>query len=453
MQGVEPGLRARRLRWSAACGTLGLCALTLGAGLARRCPAGEWSRPVEIWPGEPAAAGDTIQIDFRPALAAGADGAYAVATLGTSMARLAPRPLLATRIGGGSLGIPDGGATFFHPRAAVDASGTLHMIWGEPHSQAPAVPPGAPGRPRLNRLMYARHSAEGWSAAETVYTGMPLWHAANNSDLLVDEHGALHVAFTAIRPGAGPVLVHLRSSPAGWGARDVGADPAFAQGPARGAAYPRLALGEGGRVYLAFVAALATESGPRVPNANSVFVARSQDGGATWSTPALVSYSGQDQASDPQLLTGAGDTLHLLWGKNLHGGIWAEVVWHALSPDGGATWTAPMETRVQGHTGQLHNVRAVMNASKQLHLAFRASGQGLTDDPRAGIYYARWSGAWTEPQRLDFASRSSGFDFAADPRGRLHLLWQTTGPAGLRSLLHAVHPPCERSNDGGAGDR
>ncbi|HEX6370649.1 MAG TPA: sialidase family protein [Longimicrobium sp.] len=430
--------RRRRWRW----GALAVCTLMLGAGLTRRCPQGEWSRPVEVWSGGTAGPGDTLQIDFRPALAAGARAAYAVGTIGTAMAKPAPEPLLARQIGGGSLGSPEGGRTFVHPRAAVDGAGILHMLWAE--SDPSGAPAAGPGRPRLSRLMYGRYARGEWSRAETVYTGLPLWHTANNSDLLIGDDG-LHAAFVAVRPGTGPVLVHLRSSATGWRATEINRDSAYAAGPARGGAYPRLAVGGGGRVYLAFVAAARTAAGPQAPNANSVFLMRSGDGGASWSRPVLVSYSGQDQATDPQLLAAGGDTLHLLWGKNLHGGVWAEVVWHAFSADGGATWTAPVEVGVPGHAGQLHNLRATMAPAGRLHLAFRASGHGLADDARAGIYHATWSGAWSSLQRVDVASGAAGFDLAADGEGRLHLLWQATGPGGLRSLLHSVHPPCDQS--------
>jgi hypothetical protein len=74
---------------------------------------------------------------------------------------------------------------------------------------------------------------------------------------------------------------------------------------------------------------------------------RSLDGGATWSAPRAVAPTGPSFAlpDDTALIIGCaadgtGDHVYLAWTGDLGGGSFD--VWAAHSPDGGATWSAPV---------------------------------------------------------------------------------------------------------------
>jgi len=73
-----------------------------------------------------------------------------------------------------------------------------------------------------------------------------------------------------------------------------------------------------------------------------LFVTRSTDGGATWSTPLrLAGDSGQGHDVDQFDLAVDGDTVHLVWEDDSANGAGRYSTYHARSTDGGVTWSAP----------------------------------------------------------------------------------------------------------------
>lgn len=423
-----------------------------------------WSAPVTVWSHDSVSTGTFLFIG-QPVLVPAPGGAFAIGGTRSPLGRPGDSALIARRIGGGPLGVPAGGSAFVDPAAALDASGTLHMVWADrPKPGAPfdgKSRPHGPEGPLLGRVLYARYRDGRWSHAEQLYAGPLRWYALTRSDLLVDGAGRLHLVF---QPERGP-LVHLRSGPQGWKATELwektmpqrrpdGSSEWPRNRPIGGSSYAHLALGAEGRMYLVFMSAAWDTSGSfsaRSPsNAHGVFLMRSKDNGSTWDAPVLANFSphGEGQTSQPRLVVAGRDTLHLLWGKNPRGGLFAEVVRHATSTNRGESWTAPTEIRVPGEPAMLHNILAVRDVAGAIHLAFRA-GRNSPGTPYTplGIWHARWEdGAWAGPQLLR-AESTQGFDLSVDGRGRLHLLWEHSTRrngrgTGRKTLAYATHPAC-----------
>lgn len=394
-------------------------------------------------------------------LVLGPKAAYALGTLlvqNTAKPAL-PRPLVARRVGGGDLGSPPGGSAFIYPRAAVDAAGTLHMFWAEPVGEDPRPV----GMPLLGRVLYARHQGGRWSVAEEVYQAPRLNWFEIASDVVIDASGTLHLTFGAFNMAkGGPVLVYVRSTPQGWRTAEVIRRSEGGEGiQPVGGLYTRLAVSLGGEVSLGFVAPardLSEGAGMRTPDTNSVFVMRSNDGGITWGKPILVSRSGRNQATELQIAATGKDTLHLVWGKNLSGSYAPQVVWHAVSADGGATWSDPSEIPAPAGLafGQLNPRFFRRGPGYPLHLAFRARGQRTgagTETDESRIYHTWWNGrAWAPPQPLRPERFVAGFDVAVGADGRLHLLWEhnqaeRTGAlqSGRGTISYATRPLCPRA--------
>ncbi|HWG73673.1 MAG TPA: sialidase family protein [Acidimicrobiales bacterium] len=111
-------------------------------------------------------------------------------------------------------------------------------------------------------------------------------------------------------------------------------------GSYRSATDPSLAFDHAGVVYLATAA-----SG----TANDVLLARSGDGGRTWSTPAPVTGPALDGANafndHPQLAAFGHGNLIVTWIHEVfsHGNLVTAPVYDMVSHDGGTTWSAPAD--------------------------------------------------------------------------------------------------------------
>lgn len=396
----------------------------------------------------------------RPELALGGENAYAFGSAapgsGGPGAEAGPPSIFA--LPGGALGSPPGAVGFFDPVMAADRAGTLHVVWAEgPEGVAPA--PSAPfAHLSLTRILYARYQAGRWSQASVIYRAEKIpWQRPVMSQLAIDGGGQLHLAFAAQRVPGPPALVHLRTGGGGWRATEWNqplppGNARSASGPlipATGGIYPSVAAGPGSRLYLAFLSPARFAGGAPVPggDANSLWVKRSDDGGAIWSPPVLVHQSGPRGAYEPRILAAGADTVHIIWQKDLDGAPGPDAVWHAISTDGGGRWSEPDELRAPGRS-PFRNLRATVAPGGEPYIAFASAPPG---DPRGEmVFYSRRAGsAWSVPRPLRPGLSVNGFDLTADGAGRLHLLWSHVAPvqpgrreSAGRTLSYSVGSPC-----------
>lgn len=405
-----------------------------------------------------------------PELVLGQGAAYAFGFVPAAVP--APsRGIVALRGGIEELGLPAGAIDFFDPVLAVDRTGTLHALWGEHEAggggNADLTRSSSVEQFRLGRVLHARYRNGRWTRAEVVYQAPVVsWHRSLLSRLEEDPSGNLHVAFVAERPPKPNVLVHLRLGTDGWRTTEwVGEPvrridpplPADSVVPGIGGIYPSLAIGPGGRIYIAFASAAISASGRRIPggDTNSLWVRRSDDAGRTWSAPVLVHRSGSMGGYELQILAIGRDTVHLLWQKQLDQKPGEDEIWHAISADGGVTWGNPAAVRPPG-PDPLRNLRAVATVKGELYIAFAHrpptlanSGERMPSIAEHQIFYAHWRGSgWSVPRPLRRELHVPPFDLRIDRADRLHLLWpymvrpESGGGEARRFLSYAVASPC-----------
>ena len=250
------------------------------------------------------------------------------------------------------------------------------------------------------------------------------WHRnAGTRALLADDGVTSHLVVPMQHPERG--IVYIRRRPAGTLLTQISKKHPVS--------YVDLALGPTDRdLYLAFV-------GP-VPakmrwNANSVFFQRSPDGGETWTTPVLVSFSGLAEAHSAKIAVPGTGEIHVLWLKNLSGGWRPEVVWHTVSADTGQTWTPPMSLPGVTNPRQLKVVAGGAGAVYAVLSGRRLSGG------RNRLLFMRWTGStWLVPCELDPGHGVAECDIRPDKKGRLHLFWNRDGPGGQGSLYTILSP-------------
>ncbi|MBN1889261.1 MAG: exo-alpha-sialidase [Thermoflexales bacterium] len=191
---------------------------------------------------------------------------------------------------------------------------------------------------------------------------------------------------------------------------------------------PVLATGSTGNLY-------AVWSDNRVTN-TALYVARSTDGGQSWSANTQV--GGSLGAIWPALAVQDAITLHVAW-RLTEGAVWQ--AWYNSSPDGGQSWeTARLIAGNQADgNGETPNSPALAVYSGTVYAAWPSQGQLVLAQSGDG------GGNWVT-STLPFTPTVRGRPtLAADPAGRLHLAWEYHHQDG-----HGDDVCYARSGDGGA---
>ena len=336
--------------------------------------------------------------------------------------------------------------------SGVWQAGALQVVWTEQWDPGRRRPqPRDSARSGVSHFLYVQRRHGQWSLEEPIYRARALEeYATHHSRIVATSAGRLDFAFSRFTV-KGLELVHLRRDSVGWHARDL-SWPRYTGVRPFSPIYPTLAVSPATRIYLAFVAAPQDDrhGGQRPDNTNSTFLIRSDDGGVTWSPPAIVSWSGGRYASQLQIVAGQGDTVHLLWARSPKGAVFPNTVVHTMSTDGGVTWTEPTEVWAPGVGRLVRTVRIVRGHSGEIQFAGSTYG---------GIWWAHYlDGVWSAPVRIREERRAEPFDIALDGRDRLHLLWEHEDADGGgydtihdRQLLYAVRAAC--GERGGARSR
>jgi hypothetical protein len=195
----------------------------------------------------------------------------------------------------------------------------------------------------------------------------------------------------------------------------------------------------------------------------SLFLARSPDGGSSWSAPALVA-GGADAPgevhphgeSSPRLVAGPGGRIALAWPASVPvaGRKWpATMLRLARSPDGGRTWSAPI-TLNDDTTGvpvshQFHGAAwqgdsgLVVAWLDERHVAETpaAGGDAPGGEPDATIYAAvspDFGGRWVPNLRLwGAACPCCRVSLARGPTGTVTAAWRQHFPGSIRDVVFA----------------
>jgi hypothetical protein len=300
-------------------------------------------------------------------------------------------PLTILELGGAQIEAPPGRFFYLYPRGGVDTRDRLHLIWAEPAPATEAVqakrwvflPPAS-----LWTAVYEPRT--GWSKpTQLVFTttgrdGIQ-WRPQQAADNL-GGHGHQGIGLEEMRRAPNAPLQYASLDDEGWTLTTM--------------PVPRLApyvsfARDGRRMFVAFAQPdtswVSSPLNPHRSDANSLFLMTSADGGTSWTSPKLISLSGQYPASEISALVVSGGPLHLVWKQQTSTGT---VVRHVSSVDSGASWSPPSELRI---TGQFENQRAVVDRCGRIHLVYEDWSRGMD---RIHIDYAMWDQEWSTPVHL-----------------------------------------------------
>ncbi len=346
----------------------------------------QWSTPVRLDPNVDDA------IARFPRIAVGAGKIYVIGVeFQLADDRPMPdNPLHVWGTDGSSIGRPAGHFRYLFPRGAVDAKGRLHLIWGEPASDAGAVSVRQWYFLPSQTLWTATFDpTSGWSApAKLGFTLSGIdglkWDWRGTADTFGSGH-AQGIGLEERRRRRGAPLEYLNLDDSGDWLRSYIAVPRDAGAIA--------VVAEGQRI-LAFYASTepdaglsATESAP----VSAIMLHVSRDRGATWESPRLVALAASGGVRDLHAVAVRDGQLHLVWGEDTPRGA---AIRHAFSRDSAATWLVSADLVLPG---KIRNVRSVVDSCGVVHVV----GEDWQDGPdHMHIDYARFDGAWSEVEHL-----------------------------------------------------
>jgi hypothetical protein len=308
----------------------------------------------------------------------------------------------------------------------MDASGVFHLFWVEPNKDSVkiykkhSISFRNPAPPMI-KLYNSNYKDGNWSKPEEIFEAKDiLFQDRSQSDLLA-YNGKLYLVFYARIANKGNVLVFLMREHNGWHVKEMN-KPAF-----WGVYVQMIHLPDSRKMLLALIA--PNRNNPE--NRNSVFIARSNNDGKTWTKPKLIVPSGRKQAFDPQLLVLKKGVIHLLFDMATTAGG-SEEIWHLISTDGGTTWK--MEARIKTHEEMLGGLQAVIDDYGDIHILFRS-----LERRRSPLYYMYWNKhLWSKPQKL--STGSGQHTLYKDDNGNIYVFYNQINPLNYSTIAKENSP-------------
>jgi hypothetical protein len=234
------------------------------------------------------------------------------------------------------------------PTLVSDHAGQLHLFWGSKNL------PGEDG------IYYSQRVADSWSEPVIVVIGPNTQSINQNPDVAIDSKGYIHLV---------------------WSNNQV--------------YYSRAHISESGNAH-------------------------------NWSAPVIIS-SGGELAGLPDIYIDADDFVHIVY----TGFTFSRDVFYRKSNDGGATWSSPSNISMIISEENANYSRVVVDNRQIIHVTWT---QFVLPDgwPPAGTYYARSEDggqSWSVPLRFggDLHGNSA---ITVDQQGQVYLVWLTTGELG-----------------------
>ncbi len=282
----------------------------------------------------------------------------------------------------------------FRPRAAVDSSGGVHLVWSD-------TTPG-------DSEIYYKQSTDGggtWATSQriTFSSGSP-----GNPDIAVDSTGGLHVVWEDEAPGNSEI--YYKRSP---------------DGGATWSTSKRLTWNEG----MSWNPAVAVDSldnlhvvwADMTPGNFEIYYKKSTDGGANWSTSKNLS-SNSGNSFSPAMAVDSSDRIHVAWSDGTPG---KSEIYYKKSTDKGNTWAASQ--RLSWTAEASAQPAIAVAASGRIHVAWSDATPGDSE-----IYYKKSSdggATWTTSKSLTANSGDSlSPALAVSALGNIHLVWSDKTP-------------------------
>jgi hypothetical protein len=223
--------------------------------------------------------------------------------------------------GGGTFGAPvelyaSGYGAHVNPRVAA-AGSDLSLIWSS----------AGKGNPGDVQLRHRAATATDWDAAVSVSSSF-----GDHASVAADASGRVVVGWLGF--ALSPTGLYIRRSVDGgvtWADRQLVAPGVTGPPTYNDDAGPQVALGPGGKIYLAYVQ-------PDDAGQLRLWFIRSLDAGATFSTPDALS-DGTAAAGNATLTVGASGAIHVAWEEGVVSSSAAASIVYRRSLDGGATFS------------------------------------------------------------------------------------------------------------------
>jgi len=264
-----------------------------------------------------------------------------------------------------------------------DGNGTIYASYVTAGPNAP-----------FNMKIIATSSVDGgvtWGQSKVVVSGLNPFAPVIATRLDGTAYIVWWAPLSATRPGANIRASTTTDRGATWGAPvRVNSMPGSAVydasiGPPKRIPYPSSATNSSGTLFVAWA---DKEKGDY-----NIVVARSDDGGATWSAPVQVNDVDAGDQWMAALAVDANDVLHTAWYDGRTGNL---NLYYANSSDGGRTWSPNLRVTTQEtpagsqSLGEYIGLTADRNSAAYLVWTDARDGE-------SAIYFARTSGARPEP--------------------------------------------------------
>jgi len=297
----------------------------------------------------------------------------------------------------------------YSPRAAVDSSGNLHVVWSD----------STPG----NAEIYCKKSTDAgatWSTNKRLTST-----AASSSDpaIVVGSSDNLHVVWVDKTPGNFEIY-YKKSMDAGatWSTNKRLTSTAGTS------ASPAIVAGSSGKLHVVWQ--------DNTPGNYEIYYKKSTDEGATWSTNKRLTYN-SGGSRFPTIGVDSSGTLHVVWQDDTPGNF---EIYYKKSTDGGISWAA--NKRLTSTQGGSETPVIGIDSSGNLHVVWGDDTPGNYE-----IYYRKsidGGATWSTSKRLTWISGISySPDIAIDSNNRIHVVW-TDDTSGNPELFY------KKGTEGGA---
>ena len=281
-----------------------------------------------------------------------------------------------------------------HPAIAVDSLDTLYVVYDDTSSG--------------NYEIFCRRSTNGGAAWSTpkrlTWTAAPSWDAA----IAVDSSDDLHVFWADSNPG-NHELYYKKSADGGasWSANERltwTADDSYG---------PSIALDSSAGLHIAWY--------DYTPGPADIYYKKSTDGGTSWSATQRLTWTAGNSFY-PGLIAAAAGHLYFAWEEDTPGN---SEIYLKSSADGGDTWSA--NKRLTWTDGDSWFPSLSVGPSGDLHLIWSDETPGYPE-----LYYkgsADGGDTWSANTRLTWNSGTSETPaVSVDPSGNIHLVWSDNTP-------------------------
>lgn len=284
---------------------------------------------------------------------------------------------------------------------AVDLHGGVHVFWAnKPEADVSA-----------NQLFHRYRDQRGWTETTDILVG-PEWDVFSRPTVLTDGANRLHLLWNGTQGlYYSSALANEAFDPRAW-LKPVMVIQANAMGPTA------LAVTPDGTLHVVYSQYLP---------ATNLMYTRSEDSGATWSTPLAISALASDDKQIPDAASLAVDnqgTLHVAWSENYPPEYLARRILYSQSLDGGLTWAIPQplsEIAQDSAWNALPNI--VVDANDHLHVVW-ACGDPVGRCYRMSIDHGdKWTDV-ASPLFQELIGSSGRDTMAADPYG--NVVWAGT---------------------------